>query len=113
MKDFLKNLGLLPISKERRSIEDLLITSNSIFDNDSFIVELEERINPRLESFHGKGIVYIPQKFKEIEPIYLKLKEKLGEIQYSAGLESAKSKMISLRESMITQRNNSHTHKLI
>ena len=82
MKDFLKNLGLLPISKERRSIEDLLITSNSIFENDSFIVELEERINPRLESFHGKGIVYIPQKFKEIEPIYLKLKEKLGEIQY-------------------------------
>ena len=79
MKDFLKNLGLLPISKERRSIEDLLITSNSIFENDSFIVELEERINPRLESFHNKNTVYLPKKYLKDNPLYTIIIEKFNE----------------------------------
>ena len=46
------------------NIESSLKISNTIFNNNEFMVEFENNDNPRFESFHNQNIIYLPKKQK-------------------------------------------------
>ena len=79
MKSLIKTIGGFIFQQKERSVDSLIDLSNSIFKNDEFVVVFEDQVNPRFESFHGEGVVYLPQKYETKDSVYVKLKEKLGE----------------------------------
>ncbi len=75
----LKELFGKKISPPPFEDDGIIKISNSIFENNTFAVKYEHSDNPRLESFHGKNVVYLPVNYSNTHPLFNTTRKILGE----------------------------------